>query len=87
MESRQKQSICGNLGWDNFLEGRICTGWFDLRQDDILNKKLKCSAGKWMKTDHSPTMDILECYSTPQNKEWKKSDIINNIGVCAHRSR
>jgi hypothetical protein len=36
-------------GWDNFLEGRICSAWFNLRQDDIMNRNLRRSAGKWMK--------------------------------------
>jgi len=31
------------------LEGRVCASWFHLRQDDILKRKLRRSAGKWMK--------------------------------------
>lgn len=36
------------LGWDNFLEGRICAVWFDHRDADISKRKLKRSATQWM---------------------------------------
>jgi hypothetical protein len=41
--------IHDKLGWDNFLEGRICSAWFYLRQDDIETRKLRRSANKWTK--------------------------------------
>jgi hypothetical protein len=41
--------IHDKLGWDNFLEGRICSAWLHLRQDDIRTRNLRRSAGKWMK--------------------------------------
>ena len=30
-------------------EGRICSAWFYLRQDDIVTRKLRRSANKWTK--------------------------------------
>jgi hypothetical protein len=41
--------IHNNFGWDNFLEGRICSAWLHLRQDNIMNRNLRRSARKWMK--------------------------------------
>ena len=40
--------IHDKLGWDNFLEGRICSAWLHLRQDNIMTRNLRRSAGKWM---------------------------------------
>jgi hypothetical protein len=49
--SKYALTVCihDKLGWDNFLEGRICSAWYSLRQDDIKNRNLRRSAGKWMK--------------------------------------
>jgi hypothetical protein len=35
------------LGWDNFLEGRICALWVELRSRDLKERKLECNADYW----------------------------------------
>ncbi len=35
------------LGWDNFLEGRICALWVELRARDLKERKLEQSADHW----------------------------------------
>jgi hypothetical protein len=37
------------LGWDNFLEGRICALWLELRARDLAerNLELECNVDYW----------------------------------------
>ena len=57
-----------------------------------ITRVMKGLMGRLLQITHNPpTMDISECYGTPQNKGWKNncstwSDIIRNIGVCVYQS-
>jgi hypothetical protein len=35
------------LGWDNFIEGRICALWVELRSRDLAQRRIEKSADQW----------------------------------------
>jgi hypothetical protein len=36
-----------HLGWDDFLEGRICTLWVELQSQDLQEWQLECNTDYW----------------------------------------
>ena len=80
---------------------RVCASWFHLRQDDILKRKLRRSAGKWMKGLMRRLLQITHQQWTYRNatvhlkmKDGRttanrptRDNTIRNTGMCVCRPR
>jgi hypothetical protein len=51
------------FGWDNFLEGRICAIWVELRSQDILEHRLERNADHW-------AQGLMRCLLETVHKQW-----------------